>query len=93
MKSNRKTLSVILFILAGICILAAIILFVRGHMEDRHMEESLDALRPTESPAETVPSSEPETIATATTESAAEGVERLEHAKKFFAELYPETEA
>ena len=36
------------------------------------MEESLDALRPTESPAETVPSSEPETIATATTESAAE---------------------
>ena len=72
MKSNRKTLSVILFILAGICILAAIILFVRGHMEDRHMEESLDALRPTESPAETVPSSEPETIATATTESAAE---------------------
>ena len=32
-------------------------------MEDRHMEESLDALRPTESPAETVPSSEPETIA------------------------------
>ena len=36
------------------------------------MEESLDAFRPTESPAETVPSSEPETIATATTESAAE---------------------
>ena len=36
------------------------------------MEESLDALRPTESPAETVPSSEPETIAAATTESAAE---------------------
>lgn len=36
------------------------------------MEESLDALRPTESPAETVPSSEPETIATATTESTAE---------------------
>lgn len=72
MKSNRKTLSVILFILAGICILAAIILFVRGHMEDRHMEESLDALRPTESPAETVPSSEPEIIAAATTESAAE---------------------
>lgn len=34
------------------------------------MEESLDALRPTESPAETVPSSEPETIAAATTESA-----------------------
>lgn len=27
------------------------------------------------------------------TESAAEGVERLEHAKKFFAALYPETEA
>ena len=72
MKSNRKTLSVILFILAGICILAAIILFVRGRMEDRHMEESLDALRPTASPAETVPSSEPETIAAATTESAAE---------------------
>lgn len=36
------------------------------------MEESLDAFRPTESPAETVPSSEPETIAAATTESAAE---------------------
>ena len=58
--------------MAGICILAAIILFVRGRMEDRHMEESLEALRPTESPAETVPSSEPETITAATTESAAE---------------------
>lgn len=47
MKSDKKTLSIILFVLAGICILAAVILSVRGRLEDRHMEESLDALRPT----------------------------------------------
>ncbi|MBD9082359.1 MAG: class B sortase [Lachnospiraceae bacterium] len=47
MKSNKNILSTILFIFAGICILAAVILFVKGHMADRRMEESLDELRPT----------------------------------------------
>lgn len=47
MKSDKKTLSLILFVLAGICILAAVILSVRGRLEDRHMEEAVDAVRPT----------------------------------------------
>lgn len=50
MKSNKNILSTILFIFAGICILAAVILFVKGHMADRRMEESLDELRPTALP-------------------------------------------
>lgn len=48
MKRNKKIISILLFVLAGVCILAAVILFVRGRLEDRHMEESLEALRPTQ---------------------------------------------
>lgn len=47
MKSDKKTLSIILFVLAGICVLAAVILSVKGRLEDRHMEEAVDAVRPT----------------------------------------------
>lgn len=72
MKSNKKTLSVILFILAGICILAAIILFVRGHMEDWHMEESLENLRATGASAEATPSLETESAAAVTAVPTAE---------------------
>lgn len=72
MKSNKKTLSVILFILAGICILAAIILFVRGHMEDRHMEESLENLKATGASAEATPSLETESAAAVTAVPTAE---------------------
>ena len=72
MKSNKKILSVILFILAGICILAAIILFVRGHMEDRHMEESLENLRATGASAEATPSLETESAAAVTAVPTAE---------------------
>ena len=35
--------------MAGICVLAAVILFVKGRIEDRRMEEALDELRPTQS--------------------------------------------
>ena len=47
MKKSKKYISIILFILAGLCILAAIILFVKGYMENRHLEESMEELRPT----------------------------------------------
>ena len=47
MKSDKKTLSIILFVLAGICVLAAVILSIKGRLEDRHMEEAVDAVRPT----------------------------------------------
>ena len=49
MKISKKTLSIILFVLAGICVLAAVILLVKGRIEDRRMEEALDELRPTQS--------------------------------------------
>ena len=64
--------------MAGVCILAAIILFVRGRMEDRRMEESLDALKPAASEVvvpETVVSSEsipPSTVPDTATVSAEE---------------------
>lgn len=48
MKTSKKTLSIILFVLAGMCILAAVILLVKGRMADRRMEEALDGLRPTQ---------------------------------------------
>ena len=47
MKSDKKTLSIILFVLGGICVLAAVILSIKGRLEDRHMEEAVDAVRPT----------------------------------------------
>ncbi len=47
MKSDKKALSIILFVLAGICVLAAVILSIKGRLEDRHMEEAVDAVRPT----------------------------------------------
>lgn len=47
MKSDKKTLSIILFVLGGICVLAAVILSIKGRLEDRHMEETVDAVRPT----------------------------------------------
>ena len=73
MKISKKALSVILFVLAGSCILAAVILFVRGHLEYQQMEESLDELRPTLSagtaeatePASPAGSRMPETSTTA----------------------------
>ena len=49
MKISKKTLSIILFVLAGICVLTAVILLVKGRIEDRRMEEALDELRPTQS--------------------------------------------
>ena len=64
MKISKKTLSVILFVLAGICILAAVILFLRGHMEDQRMEASLDELRPTAVPESVEPPSSNETLET-----------------------------
>ncbi len=71
MKISKKTLSTILFILAGICILAAAILFLRGRMADRRMTETLEELRPTASPepVETTSAieSEPTTAATQAT--------------------------
>ena len=69
MKISKKTLSIILFILAGICILAAVILFVRGRMADRQMEEALDELRPSvsaEATTEPVSSEESEPAVTVT---------------------------
>lgn len=47
MKSDKKVLSIILFVLAGICVLTAVILSIKGRLEDRHMEEAVDAVRPT----------------------------------------------
>lgn len=47
MKSDKKALSIILFVLAGICVLTAVILSIKGRLEDRHMEETVDAVRPT----------------------------------------------
>lgn len=88
MKISKKFLSVILYILAGICILAAVILFVRGRMADRQLEESLDELRPA-APSETAEivstvESEPVQIDTSTpappaeeTPAPAEGSERI----------------
>ena len=64
MKISKKTLSVILFVLAGICILAAVILFLRGHMEDQRMEASLDELRPTAVPESASNTSSNETLET-----------------------------
>lgn len=74
MKISKKTLSVILFVLAGICILAAVILFLRGHMEDQRMEASLNELRPTAVPESASNTSSNETLepVAASTESTAE---------------------
>ena len=84
MKSDKKTLSIILFVLAGICVLAAVILSVKGRLEDRHMEEAVDAVRPTvstDAAAETS-SAETEIIAsesgTESTESEAPSSEESE---------------
>ena len=69
MKTSKKILSIILFILGGICILAAVILFIGGQLADRRMEETLDELRPTASTeaADTTPESESETMAATVT--------------------------
>ncbi len=74
MKSNKNILSTILFIFAGICILAAVILFVRGHIDDHRMEESLDELRPTAVTEGSTDASADvtEAVASAPTESAEE---------------------
>ena len=68
MKISKKTLSIILFFLAGICILAAVILLIKGRLEDQHMEETLDELRPTVSVESTEETSAQEPAPTATPE-------------------------
>ena len=71
MKTSKKILSIVLFILGGICILAAIILSIGGQLADRRMEETLDELRPTVSAAVPTPvmESEGETTAAPVTPS------------------------
>lgn len=65
MKTSKKILSIVLFILGGICILAAVILFIKGQLADRRMEETLDELRPTVSAAVPTPVMESESETTA----------------------------
>lgn len=69
---SKKTLSLILFILAGLCVLAAVVLFVRGRMEDRRMEEALEELRPTTEATESASTAESEPAVTATPEPSTE---------------------
>ena len=71
MKTSKKILSIVLFILGGICILAAVILSIGGQLADRRMEETLDELRPTVSAVVPTPvmESESETAAAPVTPS------------------------
>lgn len=55
MKTNRKILCIILFILGGIFFLAAIVLAIGAQSADRRMEETLDELRPTVTAPAAVP--------------------------------------
>ena len=69
MKTSKKILSIVLFILGGICILAAVILSIGGQLADRRMEETLDELRPTVSAAVPTPVMESETTTAPVTPS------------------------
>ena len=46
MKNTKKTLSILLFLIAAACLLAAIFLIGRGHIQNRHSQQLLEELRP-----------------------------------------------
>ena len=46
MKNVKKSLSISLFIIAVICLLAAVFLIGRGHIQTRHSQKLLEELRP-----------------------------------------------
>lgn len=51
MKTYKKFISIVLSVIAGICLIAAIILIIRSIAEDAHSADTLESLRPTESTA------------------------------------------
>ena len=80
MKNTKKLLSILLFLFAVICLLAAVFLIGKGHVQDRHSQQLLEELRPDTVPTEetaetdiaqeTQEDSAQETISEETTETA-----------------------
>lgn len=52
MKTYKKLISIILSVLAGICLIAALLLMIKGAAQDRHAADTLEKLRPVENSAE-----------------------------------------
>ena len=52
MKNTKKLLSILLLIIAVICLLAAVFLIAKGHVQDRHSQQILEELRPDTVPTE-----------------------------------------
>ena len=53
MKNTKKILSILLFIVAVICLLAAAFLIGKGISQDKHSQQVLDELRPDKTGMET----------------------------------------